>query len=146
MMKQNTKLNRIGMVYNLNSIEERKQIMELKSQGRNSREIAEIMNKKIKSIQSVKSEERKSEYKEFQQRMISLVLDHFKDQIMIDMTDKKRLSKQIRKFINQTLPSKQNSELRQLIPQSRKASNQRRIKEKIYIDYSFLVIIKIKQS
>ncbi|CAD8142620.1 unnamed protein product [Paramecium pentaurelia] len=145
MLKKNTKLNRLGMAYNLNSIEERKQIMELKRQGKHSKEIAKIMNKKIKSIDSVKSDERKSEYKEFIQKMISYVLKNFQDQIKNNMIDKKRLSKKIRKFINQTLSSNQNDQFRLLIPQSRKESNQRRIKEKI-VDSVVTCLLQVPNS
>ena len=46
------------MTYDTISIDERKQIMELKRLGMKAREIAKIMNKKLKSIDSVKSVER----------------------------------------------------------------------------------------
>lgn len=46
MLKKNTKFNRQGMTYNINSFEDRKRIMELKRLGKKPREIATIMNKK----------------------------------------------------------------------------------------------------
>ncbi|CAD8057656.1 unnamed protein product [Paramecium primaurelia] len=131
MPKKNTNSNRLGMTYNINSQEERKKIMELKRLGKKSREIATIMNKKQKSIESVNSEERKSEYKEFKQRLISYGLRIFMDNIQYYMMDKKKLTKKVRIFINQTLSSKKNNEFRLLIPKGRKSSSQRRVRENI---------------
>ncbi|CAK73389.1 unnamed protein product (macronuclear) [Paramecium tetraurelia] len=129
MPKKNTNSNRKGMVYNLNSQEERKRIMELKRQGKKAKEIATIMNKKQKSIESVNSEERKSEYKDFKQSMISYGLKIFKDKVIYDNI--KKLAKKVRVSINQILSSKKNNEFRLLIPKGRKFSCQRRIKETI---------------
>ncbi|CAD8150952.1 unnamed protein product [Paramecium octaurelia] len=140
MPKKNTNSNRKGMNYNINSQEERKQIMELKRQGKKAREIATIMNKKQKSVESVTSEERKSEYKEFKQAMISYGLRIFKDKVIYDNI--KKLTKKVRVSINQILSSKKNNEFRLLIPKGRKCSSQRRVKETIVNTIVFALLSK----
>ncbi|CAD8063814.1 unnamed protein product [Paramecium sonneborni] len=129
MLKKNTSHNRLGMTYNLTSIEERIRIMELKRLGKKSKEIAQIMNKKIKSIESIKRIERQSQYKEFKQKVIQYGLKLSQQQIDPDIMNKKKIIKKVRIIINQIL--NHNDEFRLLIPISRQSSNQRRIKDSI---------------
>ncbi|CAD8152692.1 unnamed protein product [Paramecium pentaurelia] len=124
MVKQTKKFRQRSRKYDKITQEEREQIVKMKENGSTCREISEQMKKNIKTIQSIKSIEKKSEYADLKKALIEYGFQKIMEMQQLDKTNSKiidQLEQRTSKFWN-------------LIPEQKKFSNKRRIIQQIVMN------------
>ncbi|CAD8063082.1 unnamed protein product [Paramecium sonneborni] len=133
MVKQTKKIRHRSKKYDKISQEERIQIVKMKENGSTCREISELMKKNIKTIQSIKSIEKKSEYADLKKALIDFGFQKIMEMSSLDKTNSKIIGKRVSKIIREQLELK-TSIFWNLIPEQKKFSNKRRIIQQIVIN------------
>ncbi|CAD8057020.1 unnamed protein product [Paramecium primaurelia] len=111
--------------------EERCFIMNMKQQGMGCQEISKILNKNLKTVQSVQSSERKSEYKSLKAAITQYGLDQLLQITSIQSMNDRKLKKLATKIIKNVMPPKNKTKFAHLIPAHKTDSNKRRIIDQI---------------
>ncbi|CAK75543.1 unnamed protein product (macronuclear) [Paramecium tetraurelia] len=133
MVKYSKALRQRSRKYDKITQEERVQIVQMKENGSTCREISEIMNKNIKTIQSIKSIEKKSEYADLKKALIDFGFQKIMEMQQLDKRNSKIIGKQASKLIKEQLEEK-TSDFWNLIPEQKKFSNKRRIIQQIVLN------------
>ncbi|CAD8149596.1 unnamed protein product [Paramecium pentaurelia] len=133
MVKQSKVYRSRSRKYDKITQEERVQIVQMKENGSTCREISEMMNKNIKTIQSIKSIEKKSEYADLKKALIDFGFQKIMEMQQIDKRNSKIIGKQASKLIKEQLEMK-TSKFWNLIPEQKKFSNKRRIIQQIVLN------------
>ncbi|CAD8153050.1 unnamed protein product [Paramecium octaurelia] len=133
MVKQSRKLRQRSRKYDKITQEEREQIVKMKENGSTCREISERMKKNIKTIQSIKSIEKKSEYADLKKALIDFGFQQIMEMQSLDKTNQKIIGKQANKLIKEQL-EQETSKFWNLIPEQKKFSNKRRIIQQIVLN------------
>ncbi|CAD8066976.1 unnamed protein product [Paramecium sonneborni] len=141
MMKQSKRIRSRSKKYDKITQEERIQIVKMKERGSTCREISEVMKKNIKTIQSIKSIEKKSEYADLKKALVDFGFQKIMEMPSIDKTNSKIIGKRASKLIKEQLELK-SSNFWNLIPEQKKFSNKRRIIQQIIIK----IIEKVQNS
>ncbi|CAD8155249.1 unnamed protein product [Paramecium octaurelia] len=133
MVKQSKVQRQRSRKYDKITQEERVQIIQMKENGSTCREISEIMNKNIKTIQSIKSIQKKSEYADLKKALIDFGFQKIMEMQQLDKRNSKIIGKQASKLIKEQLEMK-TSDFWNLIPEQKKFSNKRRIIQQIVLN------------
>ncbi|CAK75889.1 unnamed protein product (macronuclear) [Paramecium tetraurelia] len=133
MVKYSRKIRQRSRKYDKITQEEREQIVKMKVNGSTCREISELMKKNIKTIQSIKSIEKKSEYADLKKALIDYGFQQIMEMQSLDKTNLKIIGKQANKLIKEQL-EEQTSKFWNLIPEQKKFSNKRRIIQQIILN------------
>ncbi|CAD8067747.1 unnamed protein product [Paramecium sonneborni] len=116
--------------YEITTSEERAQIINMKKKGATCREISETLKKNLKTVQSIKSIEKRSGYCELKKALINFGYDWVIQNQNLDFENTRRLTKTVNRLIKEQLASN-SSEFQNLIPENKKLSNKRRIIQQI---------------
>ncbi|CAD8063812.1 unnamed protein product [Paramecium sonneborni] len=116
--------------YEVTTSEERATIIEMKNNGATCKEISLVLKKNIKTIQSIKSIEKRSEYGELKKALIQFGYEWVIQNKNLEIENIRRLTKIVNRLIKEQLTSK-SSEFQKLIPEHKKLSNKRRIIQQI---------------
>ncbi|CAD8059846.1 unnamed protein product [Paramecium primaurelia] len=133
MVKQTKKFRQRSRKYDKITQEEREQIVKMKENGSTCREISEQMKKNIKTIQSIKSIQKKSEYADLKKALIEYGFQKIMEMQQLDKTNSKIIGKQVNKLIKDQLEQR-TSKFWNLIPEQKKFSNKRRIIQQIVLN------------